>query len=207
VAVVEGMPVLTVDQPDNKFHRWFLLNGPIDVPAGGSSNQYGTAQDGSYPAFALYDPATLPGGQDNPNLGDHWGVDNGSWKLVFGREGFYVLGGAYGSPAADDGSGGETPSTQRTIVRPYAIRQVVAKLTATLTANGNAQATLQQSSTTGSVLTYSDTSITAVMVFDGGFLPPGQALTDGTLVFCEQMLDSDRLLVIQADTCPTAAGG
>jgi hypothetical protein len=191
VAVVEGMPVLTVDQPDDQFHRTFLLNGPVDIPASGESTGYGTAQDGSYPAFALFDDSTLPGSQSSPNLGDHWGVDNGSWKLSYGREGFYVLGGAYGSEGD-----GYTESTQRTLVRPYEIRQVVCKLTSTLNPADRATATLQQASQALSAVSYSDTAITGFYVYDA-FLGGG-SLASGTLVLCEQLLDGDKLLVIQS---------
>lgn len=196
VAVVEGMPVLTVNQPDNQFHRTFLLNGPVDIPASGASTSYGTAQDGSYPAFALFDDSTLPAGQSDPKLGDHWGVDNGSWKLSYGREGFYVLGGAYGSEGD-----GYTPGMQRTIVRPYEIRQVVCKLTGTLNATSSTTATLESASTASGTLTYSDTAITGLTVFDA-FLGSGNSLASGTLVLCEQLLDGDKLLVTQSLGCP-----
>lgn len=197
LAVVEGMPVITVDEPDTSFHRSFLLNGAVDVPASGASSSYGTAQDGSYPAFALFDDSTLPDGQSSPKLGDHWGVDNASWKLAYGREGFYGLGGAYG----DDGDG-YAPGAKRTVVRPYAIQQVVAKLAATLSAGGETTATLQQASQAGSSATYSDTAITGLTVFDA-FLGSGQSLASGTLVLCAQMLDGDKLLVTQSLGCPS----
>lgn len=205
VTVVQGMPVLTVDQPDQKFHRTFLLNGPVDVP-GGSSGNYGTAQDGSYPAIALYDDSTLPQGQNNPNLGDHWGADQNSWKLVYGREGFYVLGGSYGDQGGSDGSTGQTSSMLRTIVRPYAIQQAVVRLTNTLNQGGTATGTLQKVTTTNGTLTYSDTSITSVTVLDG-FMQSGQQLMAGILVFCAQVLDGDKLLAVQANACPTAQSG
>ena len=104
-----------------------------------------------------------------------------------------------------DGSQGDgyTPDTQRTIVRPYEIRQVVCKLTSTLSAGGQATATLQQASTAGGTLTYSDTPITGFYVFDA-FLGSG-SLASGTLVFCEQVLDGDKLLVTQSLGCPSGS--
>ena len=195
-AVVEGMPVLTVDQPDTNFHRSFLLNGPVDIPTGGESSSYGTAQGGAYPTYALFDKDTLPDGQSSPKLGDHWGADSASWKLAYGREGFYVLSGAYGG----DGDGYAT-SAQRTIVQPFEIRQVICKLTGILNSTSNTTATLQSASTTSGTLTYSDTAVTGLTVFDA-FLNPSNSLPSGTLVLCEQLLDGDKLLVTQSLGCP-----
>jgi len=100
-----GNALYTVDKPSTTFQRLYLINGPLDVPAGG----YGS---GTFDvAYALCSSSASPG------YGESWGAKHDEWKLFENRPGFFVLGGYTGT--GDD---------QRALVR----QQEVLKLFGTL---------------------------------------------------------------------------
>jgi hypothetical protein len=129
--------------------------------------------------------------------------------LLYGREGFYVLGGPYGAaPSGDDDEGDDDEDeddaeddyvdTRRILVRPYEPTRVVVKLSEALSSGGSAPGAIQQVTLTPNFATVNTGQSTTV--FDG-FIGGG-SLPSGTLVYCEQMLPGDTLLAIQANACP-----
>lgn len=82
VGIVEGQAVLTVDQPNEGFARFYYVNGPVRV----LPDEFGVCHDGRWgPVLCSTESATL--------AGESWGPKAGQWRLFPDRPGFTILGG------------------------------------------------------------------------------------------------------------------
>lgn len=99
-----GNALYTVDKPSTTFQRLYMINGPLDVPAGG----YGS---GTFDvAYALCSSSA------SPAYGESWGAKHDEWKLFEHRPGFFVLGGKTG-----------TGEDQRALVRQQEVTELLAR--------------------------------------------------------------------------------
>lgn len=103
---------ITVQRPTVSDATALLVNGPVPIGAGLEGQAHA-----SYPAIVAYDQGE---GAADPEPGETWGVESGSWTLQEGRTGFTIVGGSGGGltnvmpapPAVGAASSGPITSVQ-----------------------------------------------------------------------------------------------
>lgn len=157
-ALKEGKAVLKVDKPNTVFQRYYYVNGPFAVAAGG----YGLCCEVGQACFVAYDTGATPA------LGESWGAKNAEWKLFPTRPGFTIL-----APPSD-----LTGVTGRVLCRQEVVNTLVAKAYSSIASHATNGVCVIQYGAAGSEADTAWDNLTAV---SGYYLSSGTIATSTRL--------------------------